>query len=245
MRNFLTKRMNVWVAMPEAAFINLDKWGDCKGAFPDMRGKSCFVGVDLSSKNDLTSVAFEFKQDGKYYVYSHSFIPSDMIDKKEREEKMPYRMWIGDGWITVINGACINYQNVKSYIIDECNKNGWKISCVCPDPWGAAPMIAEFEALGVKVEPIIQGIKTLSEPTKDIRYCVLDRRIVHNGNPVLSWAVSNAVIDIVDRNENIILSKKRSKNKIDPVAALVNAHVMAMGIQSETYQTRDMRSLDG
>lgn len=82
----------------------------------------------------------------------------------------------------------------------------------------------EMGAEGFEMVEIVQGIKTLSEPTKNFRELVLSKKIIHNRNPVLTWAISNAVVK-QDHNENIMLDKDKSTNRIDPIAALLNAHV--------------------
>ena len=81
---------------------------------------------------------------------------------------------------------------------------------------------------GEEVVEIRQGARTLSEPTKDFRDMVLTNRIIHDGNPVLAWAISNAIAEEVDKNQNIMLNKRKSKGRIDPIASLINAHVRAM-----------------
>ena len=229
MRNFLTKHMNVWVNQREAGYMDQAKWAACAGKIPDLRGKSCWVGVDLSAKIDLSSVSFEFRHEDKYVVLSHSFIPGDTLEQKRKSDKVPYDLWVHDGWITATEGAVIDYRRLKEYVIEKAKVEGWDITEWCVDPWGAGTTLgADLREEGSTVVEIVQGIKTLSEPTKDFREMVLSKRIIHDGNPVLAWAISNAIVDEVDRNKNIILNKKKSRERIDPVAATINAHVRAM-----------------
>ncbi len=102
-------------------------------------------------------------------------------------------------------------------------------------------MIAE----GYEVVNIVQGIKTLSEPTKDFRNQVYEKNLVHDGNPVISWAIGNAVVDIVDRNMNILLNKSKSTERIDPIASIINGYVRAMIADTlgGAYGSRGMRNL--
>ncbi len=74
---------------------------------------------------------------------------------------------------------------------------------------------------------IRQGFRTLSEPTKRFRELVLSGKILHDDNPVLNWAIGNAVVK-QDHNENIMLDKDKSTGRIDPIAALINAMVRAI-----------------
>ena len=229
MRNFLTKNMNIWVDQKENGYMPMDKWKECgTDHFPDLYGTECYVGVDLSKKIDLTSVAFEFPlEDGRFAVLSHSFIPEDTLSQKRKTDKVPYDLWVKQGWITVTPGAVVDYQFIKKYILDRIAENGWKVQEICFDPYNATQFAQDMEAEGFTMVEIRQGTRTLSEPTKNFRELVLSGKIIHNNNPVLSWAMSNAVTR-QDHNENIMLDKDKSTNRIDPVAALINAHTRAM-----------------
>jgi phage terminase large subunit-like protein len=144
----------------------------------------------------------------------------------------------------LIPGARIEYITVADYCLDLAKANGWRIVEICLDPWGAAQITKYLEDKGYKVVEIIQGIKTLSEPTKNFREEVYAGNVVHDGNPVLSWAISNAIAEEVDRNKNIILNKKKSRQRIDPIAAIINAHVRAMvGGDDSIYNRRGILSL--
>lgn len=246
MRNFLTKHMNVWVNQKDGGYMNLEKWEACKiDKFPDLSGNPCFVGIDLSAKIDLTSVAWIFPIDDKYYIKSHSFIPESRLNERMQKDKMPFDLWVEQGWITLISGDVVDYRQIKQYCIETANENRWYEEEYCIDPWGSIQISNDLIEEGKEVVDIIQGIKTLSEPTKAFREEVYKGNVFHDGNPVLSWAIGNAIVDNVDRNENIILSKKKSTDRIDPIAATINAFVRAMVSGSGySYNTRDMRGFN-
>lgn len=247
MRDFLTKRMNIWVNMPECGYMDIEKWKLCESKTPiytgryrlmdTLKGVPCFAGVDLSAKIDLTSVGFIWLKDDIYYIYSHSFIPEETLHKKEKTDKVPYMMWAKAGYITITPGAVVDYRAVKSFITDRRQKSGWKIAEVCLDPWGSIQIANDLIEEGFEVLEVIQGPKTLSEPTKDFRNMVYSKRVAYNYNPLLSWCMSHAVVDVVDRTENIILNKAKSTQRIDPVAALINAHVRAMNSEIKAPPT--------
>jgi phage terminase large subunit-like protein len=234
MRNFLTKHMNLWVNQPESSYLNLDKWNVCKGTAPDLAGKACYIGLDLSAKIDLVSIGYEFPVEDKFYLYSHSFIPEETLERKRKTDKVPYDLWIQQGWISTTAGAAVDYRFVKDYMINYAKERHWDIAEICIDPWGAMAIQNDLIEDGFTVVEIIQGIKTLSEPTKNFREMVYQKRIVHDGNPLLTWAIGNAIADSIDRNENIILNKKKSRGRIDPIAAMINAHVRAIVAKKTT-----------
>ena len=85
----------------------------------------------------------------------------------------------------------------------------------------------DMEAEGYTMIEIRQGMATLSDPTKDFREQVYQKKVIHNNNPVLNWATSNAITK-QDANENIMLDKSKTTERIDPIAAVINSHVRCM-----------------
>lgn len=231
MDDFMTKNMNVWINQKEKAYLRMDKWVACgveESEFPDLTGVTGYLGVDLSSKIDLTSVSFVFPLgDGTYAIKSHSFMPEDTLAEREKTDKMPYRMWVRQGWITATPGAVVDYNFVKAYVMRTVEENGWNVIENCYDPYNATQFAQDMEEEGFTAVEIRQGIKTLSEPTKSFRDAVLEGKIIHDNNPVLTWAVGNAVTR-QDHNGNIMLDKDKSTQRIDPIAATINAFVRAM-----------------
>lgn len=228
MRNFLTKHMNVWVNQRESGYMRMDKWAICEGEMPDLNGLTCYVGVDLSAKIDLTSVSFVFPlSDGRFAVKSHSFMPDETLAAKRDEDKVPYDLWVDEGWITATPGAVVDYGYVREYIKSEAQANGWEIAEVCVDPWNASQFARDMQDDGFVVVEVPQTIRHLSGPTKDLREKVMQGLIVHDGNPVLTWAMGNAVTR-QDAQENIMLDKGRARERIDPAVATITAHARAM-----------------
>lgn len=230
MDDFLTKNMNVWINQRANGYMRMDKWAAC-GAdiMPDLTGLEVYVGLDLSKKIDLTSVGFVFplKNSDKYAVLSHSFMPEDTLAYKMHTDKVNYAQWARNNqWITVTPGSVVDYRFVQDYMLEQIEKNKWKVREVCYDDWSAGLISQQLMERGFEMVEIRQGFKTLSEPTKNFREHVLSGNIIHNKNPVLSWAVGNAITK-QDHNENIMLDKDKSTNRIDPIAAVINAHVRA------------------
>jgi len=239
MKTFMTKYMNVWMNQRAMGYMNLGRWaacvfdGDIYDEIAKRTDKTCRVGLDLSARSDLTSSSFEFKgDDDKYYVLSHSFIPEETFHSKMETDKVPYDLWEKQGWLTVTPGAVVDYIYVKDYIQDTAKENGWFIEEICIDPYAATQIGARLIDDGEEVVEILQRITTLSEPTKDFLYEVISHRVVHDNNPVLTWAIGNAVTKL-DHNENKILNKEKSIDRIDPIAAVINSHTRAMTIESK------------
>ena len=250
MRDFMTKTMNVWVNQRAHGYMMMDKWAACganeKNPFPDTKGLKVIPGFDLSVTIDLTSVSFEIPlPDGRIAVKSHSFIPEETLEVKRKTDKFDYDRWVKEGWITATPGASVDYDFVLDYTVKAFNDNGWSKGEACFDRYLATWLEYQLANRSFTPVEIPQGIPTLGVPTKDFRAKVYNLKIIHDNNPVLTWAIGNAVTTPLDKNENFMLDKGKSTNRIDPIAALLNAHVRVMAKEDKEsiYEKRGMRSL--
>lgn len=249
MRDFKTKNMNIWIQQRESGYMLMDKWAECgetpDNPMPDLCGLEAITGVDLSATIDLTSVGFEVRlKDGRIAILSHSFMPEDTLERKRAEDKVPYDLWVQLGWITATPGAVVDYNYVLDYIEKTYDKYHWYKGEVCYDRALATWLSQQLDERGFTPVDIAQGRFTLSAPTKDFRGQVYNKKIIHNNNPVLTWAMGNSVVT-PDNNDNIMLDKGKAKERIDPAASLMNAHVRYM-VKSDAvsvYETRGIRSL--
>lgn len=240
MRDFLTKTMNVWVNMRESGYMNLDKWKACAGPMPDISGLPVWVGFDLSATIDLTSVAFEIPlPDSRIAIFSHSFIPEAGLFTKSKSDRVDYNLWRQQGWISVTPGDEVDYRFMVMYVLDFIKQMGLVEKEFCFDRYMATLLMQELTDEGHTVVEIPQGIPTLGIPTKDFRAKVYNQKIIHNNNPVLNWAMGNAIIR-TDHNDNIMLDKGKAIHRIDPVSSILNAHVRAMLNEDKKsiYETR-------
>lgn len=233
MTAFLTKCMNVWVQAKHNGYMDMAKWKACEvEVIPvDTHGMSVYVGLDMSAKIDLTSVAFIIPyQDGevvKYIVYSHSFVPSnEKLMERKAKDKAAYDAWERMGYITVTDTPIVDQGAVMQYILDTCKTNGWQIECLCFDPANASKLMMDLSEEGYDVEEVFQSHKSLNESTQGFREQVYSGNIVYTYNPVLNFAMSNAV---VRRNNGLIkIDKDATAKRIDPVDAVLCGYKLAM-----------------
>lgn len=229
MESFLTKNMNLWVNQSAMSYMDMAKWKE-RGAITeipvDTYGRSAYVGIDLSKRIDLTAagIILPIDVDGifRYVVRAHGFIPEDTVAVHEKTDKVPYRAWAKAGYLTITPGDVVDYRFIESWIHETTDNLGVNIKELCYDPYNATHFAQDFDAQGITTVEVRQGMRTLSEPTKAFREEAYRGNILHEPNPLLDWAVSNAVTKR-DHNENIILDKEKSTNRIDPIAAVINA----------------------
>jgi phage terminase large subunit-like protein len=240
MTAFLTKMLNVWVQAKENGYMDMGKWKACQvDEIPiNTKGMSVYVGFDMSAKTDLTSVAFiipflsgEYDQTGKeivkYIVFSHSFIPNrEKLAERKAKDKVDYDAWERIGFLTVTDTPIVDQNAVMQYVIKTCKENDWKIECLCFDPANASKLMMDLSNEGYEVEEVYQSHKSLNESTQGFREQVYSGNILYTYNPVLNFAMSNAVIR---RNNGLIkIDKDASTKRIDPVDAVLCAYKLAM-----------------
>lgn len=244
-RNFRVKILNVWVNETEDSYIGelITRWDGLavsREEFVELtRGLKCVVGADLSKKIDLTADSFLFVlEDGRIAVCAHGFMPSEGMARHEKSDRVPYRDWAREGWVTITDGDVTDYRAVETHLHDCELEYGWKIHEFTFDPYNATHFSTELQEQGYTCIEVRQGVRTLSEPTKLFRELVAQGKIVHDGSPLLKWCLANAVVD-TDHNENIKLSKRNASDtkRIDLLAALMNAMVR---YQALAMSTRDL-----
>lgn len=236
---FLTKMLNVWVQQKENGYMNMEKWKKCevKNLPISIKGKPVYVGFDMSSKIDLTSVAFvipyrngNFDKKGRerteYIVLSHSFIPNqEKMMERVFKDKVPYDAWERQGFITMTNSEIVDQNVVMDYVLDFCKEKELDIQTLCFDPANASKLMIDLSDEGYIVEEVFQSHKSLNESTEGFREEVLMGNVCYLYNPVLNYAMSNAVIK---KNNGLIkIDKDATAKKIDPADATLCAYKLA------------------
>ncbi len=232
-REFLVKRCNLWQQDSEAKFLTTEQlniWRSLKVSRSEflqlIKDREHIAGYDFSKKIDLTAYGGCCDlPDGRVAVWAHGFIPEDAVEAHIQSDRVPYREWIKNGWVTQTDGAVVDYDALTAYVDDFCKKQGRAPNEDCFDPYNATYYMTELnKKQGRTPVEVRQTTLALSEPTNRFRELIVSRKVVHDGNPLLTWALSNAYA-YVDSNGNIKLSKKNKDDsqRIDPAAAVINA----------------------
>lgn len=196
--------------------------------------KDCYVigGCDLSSTTDLTCASLLGVINGKIRVKQMYFIPTNMLERKVVEDKIPYDKWLKLGWLRLSGDAKIDYKDITKWFLEEVNQNELRPLWIGFDSWNANYWKTDMEAQGFDMIEVRQGFKTESAPLKQMKADLIDKKINYNNNPILKWNLSNVVVK-VDDNENIMLSKEKARQRIDGVASLMDAYVIYVNKQQE------------
>lgn len=224
---FMTKNCNIWVDSA-SVWIQTQQWDACIKSVKETQlyGKRCFVGMDLSSRNDLSAITYYFP-DEKYF-FTRFYCPETKIKAGRRVDGVDYRDFMKFGSIIVTPGITIDYDYILRDLFDYAQK--FNIEIVAYDPYNADLIVPKIEDVNIKIGAVRQGFLDLSPPTKRLEELVLNKKIYHSGCPVMAWNMANVELEM-DAAGNVKPSKKLSKNKIDGVTSLVTAIAGFMHIE--------------
>ena len=247
LRDFLTKSLNMWVQNTDDEFINADKWQKCGSnrTLEDFRGRSCWVGLDLSSGGDLTTYSLEFPDGDNYYFYSHSFMPRGRLQEHIETDLAPYDLWERMELITVTGGDG-DFKNDYKFIVRDLQRirdeYDLTFSGIGIDPHNADGILSDLESFGCPVVIINQSCKSLNDATVDIQLLVKSENFEYNiNNELLTWSFLNAKI-VRNSFDEIKVDKKPGQKfkRIDPVDACIDAH--AVMLKNKTVEIVDVES---
>lgn len=225
---FKRLHLNMWTEQ-ETRWIAVEHWRGCKTPCneEELFGRDCWLGLDAATKIDLAAVVALFPfldEEGatkRVVVRRWLFCPGDTIARRSREDRVPYETWVRMGHLIATPGTAIDHTRIRSTIQDEIAKR-FNIVEIGADPWNAHQLLQDLTSDGFKVIELEQNARNLSDACKELEALVLSRRLEQDGCPALEWMFRNIAIR-TDRNGNILLDKGRSQERIDGMAALVNA----------------------
>lgn len=186
-------------------------------------------GVDLSSTTDLTNatVIFKIPDDSHIYALAMYWLPEDLLEKKVREDKIPYDLWHEQGYLRLSPGNKVHYKYVTEWFKEVQDELDIYLFKAGYDSWSATYFVEEMEnEFGKSVmEPVIQGKKTLSSPMKSLGADLEKKLVNYNNNPITKWCLTNTSVDR-DKNDNIQPAKGNlGTRRIDGMAGLLDAYV--------------------
>ena len=248
LRDFLTKSLNMWVENTDDSFINSEKWSKCGSdrTLKDFTGRRCWVGLDLSSGGDLTTIALEFEDtDEKVYFYSHSFMPRGRLEEHIETDLAPYDLWEQQELITVTGGSG-DFKNDYKFIIKHLHeiKDEYELEFlgIGVDPHNADGILSDLEAFGCPVVIVVQSARSLNDATVDIQLLIKSEKVEYNrNNELLTWSFTNAKV-VRNSFDEIKVDKRPGQRfkRIDPVDACIDAH--AIRLKAQTKEVVDVQS---
>ncbi|MBF0185457.1 MAG: terminase large subunit [Magnetococcales bacterium] len=218
--NFLTKHLNEWVSA-DVSWMDMRAWDKCAETelkIEEFSGMPCWIGLDLASKIDVAAMALVFSRgEGRFAVFMKFYLPDAAVDQSGNAQ---YEGWRRMGRITVTPGNVLDFGWIKADLLDVRDK--FDVRAVAFDPFQATQLSQEMMAEGMPMLEVGATVRNFSEPMKHLEALVLEKKLAHDGCPVLSWMASNVVAHR-DVKDNIFPRKERPENKIDGIVALIMA----------------------
>lgn len=248
LRDFIVKGLNMWVGDTDDVYIKPELWKACASdrtlrQIVDDGVLDCWVGVDLSSGGDLTTISLLFRlPDGRFYVWSHSFIPRGRLLEHVATDLAPYDLWVEQGHITVTGGAVdfmTDYKYIIGYLVELKRSLGLRYIGIGIDPANAAGVLQDLESFGCPVVTITQSARNLNTATTEFRLQVKSGKVEYcREDELLCWSVMNAAVTQnsfgeIKIDKRLVAGKKKENKRIDPVDAVIDAYALMLVLQAD------------
>ena len=250
--SFRRLRLGQWT-QSETRWIKAEMWNTLKGnvSISSYESEICWLGLDLSSTTDLTSLCTLFDDGTAIVPFWDLWIPEAAATYYEKQFNIPYSQWAKNGYINIVPGNTIDFTLVEERIL-ALNMR-YSIRRVGYDEWNSRDLAARLqEKHGIEVIINPQGYR-LSNALKKIKERIFAAGVIHSGNPVVNWSFDNI---LVKENEeaNIKIVKpmstgggsERREKKIDPwISFAMAVNEWMIDIQKKSvYSSRGVQVID-
>ena len=196
----------------------------------------CALGADLSQGDDFCAFTFLFPlSNGKFGIKVRSYISSLTLTKLPAAMRAKYDQFMAEGSLVVLDGTVLDMMEVYDVLDRHIIDCGYDVRCFGYDPYNAKEFIARWESENgpFGIEKVIQGARTESVPLGELKKLSEERMLLFD-EELMSFAMGNC-ITLEDTNGNRKLLKKRYEEKIDNVAAMLDAFV-AYKLNKEAFE---------
>lgn len=220
--NFKTKRLNIWLAAGEK-WLSVESWKRCADeslTLDDFSGEQCWAGLDLAEKSDIAAMVLIFKRSGKYYAFFRFYLNEYQVSMPENRHLYN---WEKQGYLLVNEGNATDFDVIAADMREYTGK--FDMQAIGYDRKFAAYFANKLIEDGLPMVEINQTSSNFTLPVIEIENLVLTGDLVHDGNPVMTWMVSNVVMRESKFSGLRHPTKEKRENKIDGPVAMI----MAMG----------------
>jgi phage terminase large subunit-like protein len=186
----------------------------------------CALGADLSQGDDFCAFTFLFPlRDGCFGVKTRNYITDKTLSKLPGAMRAKYEEFLREGSLIVMEGTVLDMDQVYEDLDDHIVQRDYDVRCFGFDPYNAKAFVERWESENgpFGIEKVIQGAKTESVPLGELKKLAGERMLLFD-EELMTFTMGNC-ITIEDTNGNRKLLKKRYDQKIDAVAAMMDAWV--------------------
>lgn len=228
LNNFLTKRLNVWVN-GESAWMDMRAWERCADTslqLSDFAGEKCWAGLDLAQKKDFAAYVKVFERNGTWYVFTRLYLNELAVHESGNAHLSG---WARSGYVQVTDGDITDFDVLAEDMRADCSL--FDMQEIAFDPALSMYFAGKLIEEGLPLVEIAQRALFFTPPLLQVENLVLEKKLKFDGNPVMTWMVSNLVVKVSKFNELRSPTKERPENKIDGPMAMLMALGRAMAIQ--------------
>lgn len=219
LNNFLTKRLNVWVS-GESPWMDMRAWERCadpRMQLADFAGERCWIGLDLAQKKDFAALCLVFQRDDQWHVFTRLYLNELAIQESGNAHLSG---WARSGWVQVTDGDLTDFDLVAEDLRGYCRQ--FDVQEIAFDPALSMYFAGKLIEEGLPLVEIAQRALFFTPALLQVENMVLEKQLKFDGNPVMTWMVSNLVVKVSKFNELRSPTKERPENKIDgPMAMLM------------------------
>lgn len=250
--DFVRYHLNVWTNQA-TAWIPIDWWDACQddGGDAQVVGLDAAAGLDLAQKWDLAAFVVVFRRplaaaialdvaakdddtgatlrvpvalNYELIVRPYFWIPENTLRQHEKQDGVPYSIWVDRGWITATDGDVIDYSRIYDDITTKIVPRypALKQGTIGYDPAFATDLATKLRDLGgLRVVEVLQNYKMFSEPSQVVEALIKGRRVHHDGHRVLRWNWENIAIKTDDAGRIRPVKPRNPAKRIDGAVALI------------------------
>ena len=241
--DFKRYHLNVWTEQA-VRWLQIHRWVQCcdqtqpdawKTIFDECRGRPCYIGIDISSNQDLSAVQYVFPPAGgdpRTRVACRLYVPADNIDLRVKRDRVPYDRWANTAALIATEGNTIDQERIFDDIVRDAAP--FAVRRVGIDKWNTGwlgPKLVAHFGEDIKKKPRVmivqQGYASMSPGAKELERLVVAGMLDHGGHPVLKWMAGNVAVSI-GKQGDIVPIKDKSTDRIDGIVATIIALTLAM-----------------
>lgn len=215
--NFLTKRMNVWVSSASAwmDMVAWEKCGDPTLKLEDFAGERCWIGMDLAEKRDFAALGLVFKREEHWYFFPRLYLNENAI---EQSGNAHLQGWARTGHVVMTEGNVTDFDVIADDLRRYCTE--FQVQEIPFDPALSRYFATKLVAEGLPLIEIRQAPMFFTQPLIQAENLVLEKKFHFDGNPVMTWMISNVEVATSKFTGLKQPCKSRDENKIDGPIAL-------------------------
>lgn len=213
-------------------FVSKSIWDSCAGLPSIPEGSPVWLGLDLSSVQDLTALVMVAQIDGVWHTEATFWLPADGLEEKSKADRVPYTRWRDDGVLIASPGKTVDLEFVSARLLEVFER--YDVRKLAFDRWGWSRLEPELLRSGLpdwRLEEVKrefgQGFKDMSPALLGLESDLLNRRIIHGNNPVLNMCAANATVAQDPAGNRKLVKPKERHRRIDGMIALAMAHSVA------------------